>query len=119
MSDPRIQALAVRMEPARVWTANVVGSMTEVVSGAGKWFVDTALHFGSLLSALMAPAVFSAYAFAVWSLAANLGWTSTFPFASGPLSNWLIWAGIAIAVHLASEVLRKRVLDEKPFTRES
>ena len=55
----------------------------------------------------MGPAVFSAYAFALWSLANNLGWTDTFVFAAGPLSNWLIWLGIAILVNLAASVLRR------------
>lgn len=55
----------------------------------------------------MGPAVFSAYAFAFWSLAANLGWTDTFLFASGPLSNWLVWLGIAILINLAASVLRR------------
>ncbi|HEX4770171.1 MAG TPA: hypothetical protein VH351_05030 [Bryobacteraceae bacterium] len=75
----------------------------------GAWAVDTAQHFGLLLSVLMAPAVFAAYTFAAWSLAANLGWTNTFPYGSGPLSNWLIWAGFAIAVHLAAQVLRRHI----------
>jgi hypothetical protein len=73
----------------------------------GHWAGDTAQEFGGLVSALMGPAVFSAYALAIWSLAANLSWTDTFPFTSGPLSNWLIWFGIAILVNLAANILRK------------
>jgi hypothetical protein len=56
----------------------------------------------------MGPAVFCAYAFAFWSLAANLGWTDSFIFSTGPLSNWLVWLGIAILTNLAASVLLRR-----------
>jgi hypothetical protein len=56
----------------------------------------------------MGPAIFSAYALAAWSLAANMGWTGTFLYKDGPLSNWLIWLGIAILVHVAADVLKRR-----------
>ncbi len=42
----------------------------------------------------------------------NLGWTNTFVFASGPLSNWLIWFSIAVIVNLAASVLRRRTQNE-------
>jgi hypothetical protein len=117
MSETRTSALAIRTEPARAWTANIIQAVSNTsIRGAG-WAVDTAQHFGSLLSALMGPAVFSAYAFATWSLAANLGWTNTFPYATGPLSNWLIWAGIAIAVHEAAQVLRRHTGTDKPVQK--
>jgi hypothetical protein len=79
---------------------------------AGVWASDTAQEFGTLLSALMGPAVFSAYAFAAWSLAGNLGWTDTFVFPSGPLSNWLVWLAIAIVVNVASSILKRRTQAE-------
>ncbi len=113
MWEPRINALAIRTEPARAWTAGLLQATSNLFVRTGAWAVDTAQQFGSVLSALMAPAVFSAYSFAAWSLAAGLGWTSTFPYTQGPLSNWLIWAGIAIAVHLASQVLRRHFRTEK------
>jgi hypothetical protein len=113
MSESRTTALAVRTEPARVWTAGVLQAATNSFVRAGAWAVDTAQQFGSLLSALMGPAVFSAYAVATWSLAANLGWTGTFPYTTGALSNWLIWAGIAAAVHLAAQILRRHTRSEK------
>jgi hypothetical protein len=55
----------------------------------------------------MAPAVFSAYAFVVWSLAANLGWTDSFIFTSGALSNWLVWLALAIVVNVAASILQR------------
>jgi hypothetical protein len=82
-------------------------STSDAFGRAGVWAGETAQKFGALLSALMAPAVFSAYAFAFWSLAGNLGWTDSFVFASGPLSNWLVWLAIAILVHVASSILKR------------
>jgi hypothetical protein len=78
---------------------------------AGSWAGETAQQFGTMVSALMGPAVLSAYAFALWSLTASLGWTDSFIFSSGALSNWFVWLGLAIAVHAAAGVLRKRVED--------
>ncbi|HLH01172.1 MAG TPA: hypothetical protein VKX25_00250 [Bryobacteraceae bacterium] len=74
----------------------------------GVWATDTAQEFATLLSALMGPAVFSAYALALWSLASSLGWTNSFLFASGPLSNWLVWSAIAVAIHAAAVILDRR-----------
>ena len=73
----------------------------------GVWAGDTAQQFGALVAALMAPAVLSVYAVVAWSLAANLGWTDTFVFKSGPLSNWMVWMGAAVLVSLAASILRK------------
>jgi hypothetical protein len=80
---------------------------------AGAWAGETAQQFGALLSALMGPAVFSAYAFAAWSLASDLGWTDTFVFSAGPLSNWLVWLSIAILVNLASSILKRHTQLDK------
>jgi len=57
---------------------------------------------------LMGPAVLSVYAFAVWSLTSEMGWTDSFPFTSGPLSSWIIWAGLAAAIHSAATILRRQ-----------
>jgi hypothetical protein len=61
----------------------------------------------------MGPAIVSAYAFAAWSLAANLGWTDSFLFSSGALSNCFVWFGIAVLVHLASGILRRHTRSEE------
>jgi hypothetical protein len=107
MPESRTSAIAIRTEPARTWTTGALQSTGTALGRAGVWAGETAQKFGTLLSALMAPAVFSAYAFAVWSLAANLGWTDTFVFATGPLSNWLVWLAIAILVSVASGILKR------------
>ena len=77
------------------------------VGRVGVWAGDTAQQFGMLVAVLMGPAVFSAYAFAVWALAANLGWTDTFVFLAGPLSNWIMWLGVAVLVNTAAAILKK------------
>ena len=107
MPETRTTAVAVRTEPARAWVLTTTQVAGEVFGRAGIWAADTAQQFGAVLAALMAPVVFCLYAFAVWGLASNLGWTASFMFPSGPLSNWLIWLGIAILVNLAASVLKR------------
>jgi hypothetical protein len=114
MPETRTTAIAVRPQLSRV--IGILQSSTTFFERIGYWAGDTAQEFGSLVSALMGPAVFSAYALAVWSLAANLNWTDTFPFTSGPLSNWLIWLGIAILLNLAASILRKHTKSD-PIAR--
>lgn len=107
MPESRTSAIALRTEPARAWAVGALQASSTALVRAGAWAGDTAQEFGTLLSALMGPAVFSAYAFAAWSLAGNLGWTDTFVFSSGPLSNWLVWVAIAIVVNVASSILKR------------
>jgi hypothetical protein len=101
---------------ASVWQASLELSRDAFLSGLyrnlliiGRWANDTALEFGSLVSALLAPAIVSAYLIAVWSITADMGITGEFIFTSGPFSNWIVWAAIAIVLHLAASVLRRRV----------
>ncbi|MGA8029677.1 MAG: hypothetical protein WB992_21245 [Bryobacteraceae bacterium] len=112
MPEPRTTAVAVRNEP-RVWMITVLQTAGTVLGRTAAWAGDTAQEFGAVLAALMGPAVFSAYALAFWSLAANLGWTNTFLFSTGPLSNWLLWLGFAIVVNLAASVLKRHSRTEK------
>ncbi|MBV9304023.1 MAG: hypothetical protein JOY62_11335 [Acidobacteriaceae bacterium] len=112
MPESRTTAIAVWAEPARAWTVSVLQSAGNTLSRGLAWAGDTAQEFGALLSALMGPAVVSAYALALWSLAANLGWTDTFVFATGPLSNWLVWSAIALSVNLAAGILKRRTQSE-------
>lgn len=112
MSEPRITAVELVNPPARAWTANFAQAVNTILSRAANWAADTAQRCASAVAVLMGPAVFSGYAFAVWSLASNLGWTDTFPYSAGPLSNWLVWTGIAILLHLATVILRRRTQPE-------
>lgn len=107
MAESRTSAIAVRTEPARAWAIGALQASAGVFGRAGVWAGETAQNFGALLSALMGPAVFSGYAFAFWSLAGNLGWTDTFVFSTGPLSNWIVWLALAILVNIASSILKR------------
>jgi hypothetical protein len=113
MPEPIINALAIRTEPARLWTAGLLQGTVNFFIQCATWAREFSLRFATLLAVVMGPAVLAAYILASWSLAANLGWTGSFPYAAGPLSNWLIWAGIAIAVHVAATVLRRATRAEK------
>jgi len=113
MPESRTTAIAVLTEPARVWTLSALQVAGNTVSHGLEWAGDTAQKFGALVSALMGPAVVSVYALAGWSLASNLGWTDTFVFSTGPLSNWLVWLAIAILVNLAAGILRRHTQSEK------
>ncbi len=103
MPQTRTTAIAITTETPR--SAGLLQALRSSFVSAGVWATDTAQEFGALVAALMGPAVFLGYAFAVWSLAANLGWTDTFLFGSGPLSNWLVWLSIAILVNVAASIL--------------
>lgn len=106
MPETRPTAIAITNETSR--TAAVFHGAPNFLARAGAWASDTAQEFGALVSALMGPAVFSAYALAFWCLASNLGWTNSFLFSSGALSNWIVWLAIALLVHLAASILRRR-----------
>jgi len=107
--EPRSTAVAIRAENPRSWSAGALQSFVFVTERVASWAGETAQHFGALVSALMGPAVLSAYAVALWSLAANLGWADNFLFTSGALSNWLIWLALAILVNVAASILRRRI----------
>jgi hypothetical protein len=113
MPESRTTAIAVLTQPARIWTLSALQAAGNTVSHGLEWAGDTAQKFGALVSALMGPAVVSVYALAVWSLASNLGWTDTFVFSTGPLSNWLVWLAIAILVNLAAGILRRHTQSDK------
>ncbi|HEY7211617.1 MAG TPA: hypothetical protein VH477_15185 [Bryobacteraceae bacterium] len=105
MPETRPTAIAISTEAPRA--TGLLPGFQSILARTGVWASDTAQEFGALVSVLMGPAVLSAYALAVWSLASNLGWTSSFLFATGPLSNWIVWLSIAILVHLAASILRR------------
>ena len=110
--EPRSTAVATRAESWRAWPAGALQASILVLGRIGVWAGDTAQQFGPLVSVLMAPAVLSAYSFAAWSLAGNLGWTDSFVFQTGPLSNWLIWLGLAVLVNMAASILRRHTRTE-------
>ena len=106
--EPRSTAVAIRAENSRSWPTVVLQGSVFVLERIGAWAADTAQQFGTMVAALMGPAVLSVYAVVAWCLADNLGWTDSFVFRTGPLSNWMIWMGIAVLVTMAANILRKR-----------
>jgi hypothetical protein len=108
MAQQRSGVKADRLNPAVAWTAAFGQAAGSVFTKTGAWAVTTAQRSAAVLAVLMGPAILSVYAFAFWSLTSEMGWTDSFPFSSGPLSNWIIWAGLAAAVHSASAILRKQ-----------
>ena len=119
MIEPRLTAVTIEQEPVRSPAIGVAQAATLALArvgvwaeAAGTWAGETAQQFGTLVAVLMGPAVFSAYAFAAWALAANLGWTDTFMFSSGALSNWIIWLGMAVLVNTAAMILKKHTRTE-------
>jgi hypothetical protein len=113
MIEPRITAVTIEREPVRAPAIGVMHAATLALTRVGVWAGETAQHFGMLVAVLMGPAVFSAYAFAVWALAGNLGWTDTFIFTSGALSNWIIWLVAAVLVNTAAAILKKHTRGEQ------
>jgi hypothetical protein len=111
--EPQSRAVAIPAENPRTWLTGILAGVLQpvavVTERGAEWAGETAQQFGAVVSALMAPAVLCAYAVAVWSLTADLGWTDNFLFTSGALSNWLIWLAIAILVHMAASILRRRI----------
>jgi hypothetical protein len=107
MSETQITAVAVQTESTRPWSGGVWHAAAGFLSGAGSWAGDFAQRFAALLSDLMGPAVFSAYALTAWSLASGFGWTDSFLFSAGPLSNWLVWLAFAILLNFAASILKR------------
>jgi hypothetical protein len=71
-------------------------------------FVHSYLALTAL--AIAAPAVLVIYAIAAWGLTSDLGLTEAFPWTVGPLSNWMIWLGLALLSNLVLVVsTRQRI----------
>ncbi len=115
MSGSRVSEIAAPGEDVRPLSTGLVHSIGTGLQHVGQWAGNTAQQLGELLAALMGPAVVCAYAFTLWSLAQNLGWTSTFIFHSGPFSNFFIWLLIAALVSIAAAILSRRIQLDKPL----
>ena len=55
-----------------------------------------------LADVVLGPALLSAYSVTGWSLAADMGFTGSFAWRQGPLSNWMVWFVLAFALTLAA-----------------
>lgn len=109
MSEPQTVLKMERVHPVTAWMGAFSQTSVAGLSRAGVWAANTAQQFGSIVAVLMGPAVLSMYAFALWSLTSDMGWTDSFPFSAGPLSNWIIWLALAILLDLAARILRRQM----------
>ena len=107
LPEPRTATVAIHTDGGRAWLSSVIQTTIRAAVRTGAWAGQTAQTFGSLVSTLMGPAVLSGYVLAAWSLAQNLGWTNTFIFNTGPLSNWFVWLGLAFSIHAAAQILKR------------
>jgi len=109
MSEPRTVLKVERVHPVTAWMGAFSQSSIAGLSRTGAWAANTAQQFGSIVAVLMGPAVLSVYAFALWSLTSEMGWTDSFPFSAGPLSNWIIWLFLAVLLHISAHILRRQM----------
>lgn len=107
MPEPLITAVAERTSSVANWTSAFQEASAGLLARAGTWATNTAQKLGGVVSALMGPAIVCVYVLAFWSLTADIGWTGTFMVSSGPLSNWMVWLGIAVVLHGAASILKR------------
>jgi hypothetical protein len=58
-------------------------------------------------AALLTPAACIAMILALWRIAADLRFTSSFAIASGLFSHWQVWLAAAVILQLCSRVLNR------------
>jgi hypothetical protein len=59
------------------------------------------------LAAILPPTAFTAGVLALWRIAADLNWTSSFAIGSGIFSHWQVWLAGAIAIQLCARALNR------------
>jgi hypothetical protein len=64
-------------------------------------------QFAAAAAVLLTPAAVIALMLAVWRIAAGLNLASAFCIASGPLSHWQAWLGLAALLQLCSHYLNR------------
>jgi len=65
---------------------------------------------------LLTPGAAMATALAIWRLAADLKWTSSFAIPSGLFSHWQVWLGGAVFLQLCSRILNRYGKSGDPAT---
>jgi hypothetical protein len=64
-------------------------------------------HLAQGIAVLLKPAALMALALGIWGLAADLKLTSSFAIASGWLSHWAVWIGMAVLLEFCSFALNR------------
>jgi hypothetical protein len=60
-----------------------------------------------VMSSLMTPLAFMAWALGGWRIAADLKWAGAFAISTGFFSHWQVWIAVAIAVQFAAFLLHR------------
>jgi hypothetical protein len=59
------------------------------------------------IAAMLTPTAVMAAALALWRVAADLNFASSFAIPSGPFSHWQFWLGAAVALQVCSRLLNR------------
>jgi hypothetical protein len=108
MPESQVVAVAEQTPATTTWTSALAQASAGFLSRTGEWATSTSQKFGGVVSTLLNPAIVSVYVLALWSLTADIGWTGAFMVTSGPFSNWMVWLGIAVVLHVAASILKRQ-----------
>jgi hypothetical protein len=64
-------------------------------------------QFALAVAALLTPIAVLMSVLAVWRIAADMNWTSSFAIPSGLFSHWQVWLGAAVLLKLCSRLLNR------------
>ena len=81
--------------------------LSHVETDTPAWQEGTVRNLCAMAGMLLAPLAVVAFTFAAWSLTAKMNWTSGFFFTEGPLSHWIVWCGLGLALSYFSSTLRR------------
>jgi hypothetical protein len=59
------------------------------------------------IASLLTPAAALASVLALWRIAADLNWTSSFAIPTGLFSHWQVWLGAAVLLQFCAHVLNR------------
>jgi len=60
-----------------------------------------------ILAALLPPSALAAGILAIWRIAADLNWTSSFAIPTGIFSHWQVWLGAAVGLQVCARALNR------------
>lgn len=67
--------------------------------------MNRTVRHNEIAAFLLRPVLLSIYVFGFWCLAAQMGWASEFVIQDGPFGNWMVWMGVAGAMHFGMKRL--------------
>lgn len=108
MTESRSVAITERLQLVVNSAETLVQPAVTALGRTRSAAVSVAQENGAALSALLAPISILAYSLSGWALTASLGWTDSFAFSDGPLSNWLIWLALGLSISFSASVLKRQ-----------